>query len=206
MKNSTNIIFALLFVIMSSTVTAEDFKAEDAREHIKTTAEYVIDHIKTHRSELEQNPSQLYALVQEKLVPIIDFKRVSRWILGKHWRKATEAQRSKFTNEFTKLLIKTYSTALLKISDEIITYPPARGDAKDGKVGVKSVITLPDGRQFNVQYRMHHKDQGWKLYDISVDGVSLISTYRYSFKTEIRNVGLDGLLANLAEKNKGFSL
>ncbi len=206
MKKILNTALVLFLACSCFTAMAVDHKAEDARELIKTTAEEVISYIKTNRSDLEQDSSQLFLLVEEKLVPIIDFKRVSRWILGKHWRKASEFQKKKFTDEFKKLLINTYSTALMKISDEKLTYPPIKGEAKDGKVGVKSVITLPDGRRFNVQYRMHHKDFNWKIYDISVDGVSLVSTYRASFKTEIRKVGLDGLLANLTNKNKELSL
>ncbi len=199
-------ILALFLVVASSATLAVEVKAEDARELIKTTAEEVIDHVKGNRQSLEKDPNQLYSLVNEKIVPFVDFPRMSRWILGKHWRKASKAQKVQFTNEFKKLLVKTYATALLKFSDEKITYPPAKGEVKKGKVNIKSEITLPDGRQFSVQYRMHHKDQNWKIYDISVDGVSLVSTYRSSFSTEIRKVGLDGLLANLVEKNKGFKI
>ncbi len=195
---------AFFFLLVSTGAMAS--KADDAREVIKTTAEGVIEYVKANRSDLEEDPAQLYTLVNERLVPIVDFPRVARWILGKHWRKASEEQKLKFTDEFKKLLIKTYGTALLKISDEQIIYPPMKGDSTKGKVNVKSEVILPDGRRFSVNYRMHNKDANWKIYDISVDGVSLISTYRSSFKTEIRKVGLDGLLESLAKKNEGFKI
>ena len=206
MKSFLNLIFAFFFFITTSSVIADEIKAEDARELIKTRSEEVISHVKLHRKSLKEDSSKLYSLVNKKMVPHIDFTRTSRWILGKHWRKASKEQRLQFSNEFKKLLIRTYSKALLKLSDEKINYPPVKGSVKKGKVSVKSEIILPDGRRFNVKYRMHHKDQDWKIYDISVDGVSLISTYRSTFSTEIGKVGLEGLLENLVKKNKGFNL
>lgn len=199
-------IFTFLLILASFTTMAGEVRAEDARELIKTTAEEIISHVKTNRSGLENDPSQLYALVNEKIVPFVDFPRMSRWILGKNWRKASDAQKAQFTEEFKKLLIKTYATALLKLSNEVITYPSVKNKVKNGKVSIKSEVILPGGQRFSLQYRMHHKDQNWKIYDVSVDGVSLISTYRSSFSTEIRKVGLEGLIANLVNKNKGFKI
>ncbi len=197
-------IFYLIFMFFFCTSAAMANEAEEARLVIKTTAEEVIDYVKSHRSELEQDKAKLHKLVNEKLVPIVDFKRAARWILGKNWRKATKDQRLQFKDEFKKLLIKTYSSSLLKISDEKVLYPPVKGEVRNGKVSVKSTIITHDGKRFSVDYRMHNKDKDWKIYDISVDGVSLISTYRSSFTTEIRNVGLDGLIQNLVKKNKEF--
>ena len=199
-------ILSCLLVLASYATLAGDVRAEDARDLIKKTAEGVIAHVKINRLAMEEDPAQLYAMVNEKLAPHVDFQRMSRWILGKHWRKASDDQKSQFTDEFKKLMIKTYATALLKLSDEEISYPPIKGETRNGKVSIKSEIVTPDGRRFTVLYRMHHKDQSWKIYDISVDGVSLISTYRSSFATEIRQVGLDGLLDNLENKNEGVNI
>lgn len=200
------ILFLVLFFGSSTILAASEISAEDARELIQTTAEEVIVEVQSHRSELEAHPDQLYTLVDEKIAPNVDFSRMSRWILGKkNWRKASQDQKEQFANEFKKLLIKTYSTALLKFSDEKISYLPV-SEIKNGKVKVMSEVTMPDGKSFNVQYRMHNKDVGWKIFDIAVDGVSLVSTYRSTFSTEIKKVGLDGLLKNLANKNKGVNI
>lgn len=199
------ILFLILFFGSSTILTASEISAEDARELIQTTAEDVIAHVESNRSRYEADPSQLYGLVNEKVSPSVDFSRMSRWILGKHWRKASPEQQVQFTSEFRKLLIKTYATALLKFSGEKISYLPVT-DIKNGKVRVKSEIVLSDGKHFNVQYRMHNKDKDWKIFDISVDGVSLVSTYRSSFSTEINKIGFEGLLNNLVSKNKGSNI
>lgn len=199
-------IFLLVLLFGSSTLlAASEISAEEARELIQTTAEDVIAEISTHRSSYEADPSELYTMVNDKIAPNVDFSRMSRWILGKHWRKASQDQKVQFTNEFRRLLIRTYSTALLKFSDEKISYFPV-GAIKNGKVRVKSEVIMPDGNRLNVQYRMHNKDKDWKIFDIAVDGVSLVATYRSSFSAEIKKVGISGLLNNLMDKNKGSNI
>ncbi len=197
---------AFLLIGFNPNVLSAEAQAESAQQLIKRTADEVISYVKQHRAELEKDPQKLYKLVNEKIVPHVDLMRVSRWVLGKHWRKATTEQKKKFAEEFKKLLIRTYATGLLKFTDEKIVYPPVKGGIKNGKVTVRSDIILPDGQKFSIQYRMHHKDKVWKIYDIAVDGVSLVSTYRTSFSTEIKKTGLKGLLASLEEKNRGFTI
>ncbi len=200
-------ILALIVFFCTVTVLAtSEISAEQARELIQSTAEDVISNVKTHRLDYEADPKRLYYLVNNKVAPNVDFSRMSRWVLGKYWKKASKDQKVQFTGEFKKLLIKTYSTALLKLSDEEIVYPEVEGGVKDGKVKVKSEIILPDGKHFTVQYRMHNKDGNWKIFDITVGGVSLVSTYRSSFSSEISKVGIDGLLSNLVDKNQGIDL
>ncbi len=198
--------FFLVFGSVSAPTYSVDLPAEGARDLIKFAAETVISYAKTNRTALQEDPTDLYITVNEIISPHVDFPRVARWILGKHWRKASQEQRLVFQDEFRKLLIRTYAKALLKVSDEKLIYPPLKGSVKNGKYTVRSALVLPDGRKFTVQYRMHNKDQSWKIYDISVEGVSLVSTYRSSFATEIRKVGLDGLLDNLVSKNEGFNI
>lgn len=196
----------LMFVLINSLSLAAEASADEARSLIKTTADEVIARVKAERDDLSNDTNRLYHLVNSTIVPHVDFHRMSRWILGKHWRKASKGQQHQFVEEFKKLLIKTYATALLKFSDEEIVYLPAREQVKDGRVTIRSEVRRPDGQRFDVQYRMHHKDQDWKVYDISVDGVSLVSTYRNSFSTTIGKEGLEGLLAELFEKNKGLNI
>ncbi|MFK8067660.1 MAG: phospholipid-binding protein MlaC [Gammaproteobacteria bacterium] len=201
-----SILALILFFCTSTTIAASEVSAEQARELIQSTAEDVISDVKAHRTDYEANPTRLYSLVNNKVAPNVDFSRMSRWVLGKHWKKASKDQKVQFTGEFKKLLIRTYSTALLKLSDEEILYPEVEGGVKNGKVKVRSEIILPDGKHFTVQYRMHSKDVNWKIFDITVDGVSLVSTYRSSFSSEINKVGLAGLLSNLVDKNQGLDI
>lgn len=216
MRTNTNSLFtffglrfsAMLSLLAVLTVMPMAYAAEadDARELIKTTADQVVAEVRANHAELKEDTNQLYVLINELIVPHVDFKRMSRWILGKHWRKASATQKAMFMEEFKKLLIKTYGTALLKFSNEEIVYLPNNEPVKKGKVTVRSEIRQANGQRFNVQYRMHNKDNAWKVYDISVDGVSLISTYRNSFSTKINQAGLDALNAELAEKNQNLTL
>lgn len=196
----------LLFILINPLSLAAEASADEARSLIKSTADEVIARVKTERDDLSKDTDRLYRLVNSTIVPHVDFHRMSRWILGKHWRKASTIQQSQFVEEFKKLLIKTYATALLKFSDEEIIYLPAKDQVEDGRVTIRSEVRRADGQRFDVQYRMHHKDQDWKVYDISVDGVSLVSTYRNSFSTKIGKEGIEGLLAELFEKNKGLKI
>lgn len=198
-------VFAIL-VMINFTALAGQANGEEARELIRTTSEQVITRVIQDRESLKNNPRELYHLINTTIVPHIDFRRMSRWVLGKNWRRASLHQQEQFMDEFRKLMIRTYSTALVKFSDEEIIFLPIKEPAANGRVTVRSEVRTPDGQRFKVDYRMHNKDKGWKVYDISVDGVSLVSTYRSSFATEIRRVGLDGLLTNLVDKNQGLNI
>ncbi len=203
----TAIISVLLFCLMSQTSMAKsEPNADDARAVIQTTADAVINEVKNNFDELNADTNKLYQLVNKEIVPHVDFKRMSRWILGKHWRKASSAEKAQFIEEFKKLLAKTYASALLKFSNEEIVYLPNNEAVKNGKVVIRSEIRQEKGQRFDVQYRMHHKDESWKVYDISVGGVSLVSTYRNSFSKKIEQAGIKGLNAELHEKNKGIEL
>jgi phospholipid transport system substrate-binding protein len=174
---------------------------DEAQQLVKTTADRVIARIKVERDVLRADPIRLHGLVDELIVPHFDFVRMSQWVLGKHWRGANTEQKSRFVNEFRKLLIRTYATALLEYSDRKIRYLPVHKDSEAKTVTVKTEVEQPGNKTVPINYRMHVKGNSWKVYDVSVDGVSLVSTYRASFASEIRKSGLDGLINSLAAKN-----
>ncbi len=186
----------LLFPLVVTAVTPQD-----AQDLAKTTADKVIARVKVEKAALRANPLRLNALVDELVIPHFDFERMSQWVLGKHWPGASVAQRSKFVVEFRQLLVRTYAKSLLEYSDWEIHYLPvlAGGDGKS--VTVKTEVQRPGGDAIPMSYRMHTKDDGWKVYDVTVDGVSIVSTYRSSFSSEIRKGGLDALIQRLVEKN-----
>lgn len=182
--------------------TAAGAASEEPQEVIKSTTDQVIDRIKADRESLREEPMRLRGIVDEYIAPHFDFPRMSQWVLGKYWREATDDSRERFIEEFKNLLVRTYASALLEYSEQQIVYHPvnAPGDAR--MVTVRTDIEQDNGAPIPIVYKMHNKDGDWKVFDVSVDGVSLISTYRASFASEIRKGGLDGLIATLAARNE----
>ncbi len=176
---------------------------QDAQSTVKDTSEKVIARVKTEREVLRANPLRLHKLVDELIFPNFDFLRISRWVLGKHWQGASPQQKARFIEEFRKLLIRTYAMALLEYADRTIKYLPVHAAPNDKTVTVKTEVEQVGSTPVPINYRMHIKDNGWKVYDVSVNGVSLISTYRSAFASEIRQSGLDALINSLASKNTG---
>jgi len=141
-------------------------------------------------------------IVSDIIEPHIDFTRVSRLVLGKHWKRATPEQRQKFKKEFRELLIRTYAVAFSEYSEWDIKYLPLKTHPEDKKVLVKTEIIRPGASPIAVNYRMFHKNDSWKVYDVVIEGISFINNYRTTFKNEVARSGsLDSVIARLAEKN-----
>ncbi len=172
---------------------------------VKETSEGVISRIESQRAELEANPSHVYELVNELVIPHFDFISMSKWVLGKNWKSANEAQRNEFIEQFKTLLVRTYARALLEYSGQEVKYFPSEQNPNSNLAVVKTELTSKGAQPFPVAYRMHQKDELWKVVDVSVDGVSLVSTYRGSFATQIKKEGFDSLIKKLAEKNENLA-
>ncbi len=171
---------------------------------VKTTTEKVLERVQNDKAALQADPAKMYTLVSELIFPHFDFDIMSQWVLGEHWGSADDAARGAFVDQFRKLLVRTYATALLEFSDQRITYPPI--DQKPGSKTalVKQEISQPGSDSIPIVYRLHNKSSDWKVFDVSVDGVSLVKTYRASFGSMIRDGGLSGLIASLDSKNKQY--
>lgn len=172
-------------------------------EVVQQTSSQVIERVKRDKEQLRADPMRLSALVDELVFPHFDFERMGRFVLGKNWNGASEDQRSRFVQEFRGLLTRTYATALLEYSDRAINYLPATAEPDGRQATVRSEIEQPGAQPVPLSYRMHLTDDGWKVYDVSVEGVSLISTYRSSFAQEVRQGGIQGLIDSLAARNAG---
>ena len=171
-------------------------------EVVKETAEGVISHIESNRSFLEANPEKIYDMVNELVIPRFDFISMSKWVLGKHWKTASETQRSKFITQFKALLVRTYARALLEYSGQNIKYYPVEQNPQSNLAVVKTELISSSRAQLPILYRMHQKNEEWKVVDVAVDGVSLVTTYRGSFATQIKKNGFDALLNELSKKNE----
>ena len=168
---------------------------------VKATAESVISHIEENRSVLEKSPEKIYDMVDQLIIPRFDFISMSKWVLGKHWKQASEEQRSEFIIQFKELLVRTYARALLEYSGQEIKYFPVEQNPESNLAVVRTELTSKSSAQLPILYRMHQKNEEWKVVDVSVDGVSLVTTYRGSFATQIKKNGFDSLLNELSKKN-----
>lgn len=189
----------VLFFVAAVSVQAV---SQDATEVVKSTSQEVLERLEAEKAKLEENPGRIYELINKLVVPRFDFTSMSRWVLGRDsWKSASEEQRQAFINEFRTLLVRTYAKALLEYSEEEIKYYPAQGNPDSNLVVVKTEVRQQSG-VIPIHYRMHLRDEEWKVVDVAVDGVSLVSTYRGSFASEIRKNGLDSLIAKIEERNK----
>ncbi|MEY3743179.1 MAG: hypothetical protein RLZZ541_234 [Pseudomonadota bacterium] len=168
---------------------------------VKQTADDVLTIIKNDREIQAGNQQKLYAVIEEKILPNFDFDRVCRMVLGKNWKSATPEQQALFQKEFRSLLLRTYSSALSKYKDQVIEYKPMRYEVDEKNVSVKTQILQSGGQPIAVDYSLVKGTAGWKVYDIVIESVSLVTNYRSQFSNEIRQNGLDSLNKKLADKN-----
>jgi len=144
-------------------------------------------------------------LAEQMILPNIDFRVASQWVLGKHWRTASPTQREAFIDEFRALLVNTYLRSLKKYQDYTVRILAARPGQPDGRAVVDAEVLQPDGPPIKVMFRLHQQKQDWQVYDIVIEGVSLVATHRSGFATEIRDKGLDSLIAHLVVRNASES-
>jgi len=152
-----------------------------------------------------QDVARVRALAERYILPHVDFQVAAQWALGKYWRTATPVQRERFVREFRRLLLNTYLRSIDNYRENRIRILPARGELERGRATVDAEVELPGGPTVHVAFRLHRPESDWLVYDISVEGVSLVATHRSGFAQEIRDMGLDSLIARLAELNAEYS-
>ena len=189
----------VLSLLAPGPVLASDMSPQ---EMVRDTSSRMLLAMHTEQDLIEREPAHLYALVEEIVLPYFDFRRMSQWVLGKSWRQATAEQREQFVAQFRMLLVRTYGTALLEYADEEIVYLPTAEEKNAAKVTVRTEIEQPGVGVIPIFYSMYRSDAGWKVYDISISGVSLVTNYRSTYGSIIRKDGIDHLIDRLAEQNR----
>ncbi|CAK0744425.1 phospholipid transport system substrate-binding protein [Gammaproteobacteria bacterium] len=184
------------------TISTVQRAVEDPQQLVKNITDSVLSKLHTQQEEMRRDPHLIYAFVEELVLPHFDFERMSRWVLGRYWNDATAAQRIRFVEEFRNLLVRTYGVALLDYTDEKIQFLPSRGDPAQGEVTVRISIKH-HGNTVSVDSNLYLSEGKWKVYDVDINGVSLVANYRNSFAAEIRKSGMDGLITRLTERNQG---
>jgi len=170
---------------------------------VKTITQEVVAVLKQDKDIQAGNPKKVSALIETKILPHFDFTRMTRIAMARNWRLASPEQRKELTEEFKTLLVRTYSTALSSYRDQQIDFRPLRAKPEDTEVTVKTEVKQPNSPQpVSIDYEMEKTPGGWKVYDVKVSGVSLVTTYRETFATEVKERGVDGLIKSLGAKNR----
>jgi phospholipid transport system substrate-binding protein len=169
---------------------------------VKSTADEVLSIIKQDKDIQAGNTRKVVELVEAKVLPHFDFARMTRLAMGRNWNKASDAQKETLIKEFRTLLVRTYSVSLSQYRNQALEYKPTKVGAEDKEVLVKTLVIQPGGQPIPIDYRMGKGADGWKVFDILVDGVSLVTNYRSEFNSQIEQVGVDGLIKSIADKNK----
>jgi len=171
---------------------------------IRQTSVHLLAEIKANSERYQQDPTGLYALVEEVVLPYFDFSSMTDLVLDRYRDKVTMSQRPQIIREFRVLLVRTYTRALLDYTDQEIIYLPSEVSEETGNVTVKTEIEQEGGFPIPLDYSLHPSEQGWKVYDISVDNVSLVLNYRSSFARQIRKHGVEGLIESLRDRNQDY--
>lgn len=180
---------------------------DDPQPLVEEKINELLRRLKENREQIRNDESIAYRISDELIAPYIDFPRVTRLIIGKYWRTATEEQRQQLVEQVRELLIRSYVTAMRSYIDDIVSnadsfhYRPSRYRPGDRKASVVADFDLDGGQTVEVQYQLYYRD-AWKIYDIRIEGISLVLTYRTSFGEQIRRDGLDQLIARLVERNR----
>jgi phospholipid transport system substrate-binding protein len=198
-KNIVRSVLMSLAVCLGTVSVARAETAPDAL--IKQVSTDVLDAVKADKSIQAGDVQKVVALVDVKVMPHINFQRMTASAVGRYWRQATPEQQKRLQEEFKTLLVRTYSGALAQVKDQTVALKPMRSTPQDTEVVVRTEVR-GKGDPVQLDYRLEKSGDAWKIYDVNVLGVWLVENYRNSFSQEIGASGIDGLIAKLAERNK----
>jgi len=189
----------LLLAVLASNYASATVPPEQV---IMDASERMLNILRTEGNTVRKDKERIYALIEEIILPHIDIEKMSRWVLGKHWRKATPEQRTQFAGQFRILLMRTYATAMTEYSGQSFNYLPLRANPGDADVVVKTELKQPGGYPIPISYSLYLANSEWKVYDVTIDGISLVGNYRTSFSAQIKRSGFEDLINRLAERNQ----
>jgi phospholipid transport system substrate-binding protein len=198
-------IFLLLAVVLGFNTPAA--QAADIPPDVlaRTTTQEVLAILKQDKELQSGNQTKLHQLVEAKILPNFDFNRMTQLAVGKHWPRASAEQKQALVTEFRNLLVRTYSNSLTAFTNQAVEFKPLAMKPTDADVTVHSEIQQPGGQPIPIDYSMYKTSFGWKVYDVTIDGVSLVTNYRASFSSTIRQQGIDGLIKTLASQSNRSS-
>ncbi len=198
---------AMASALSQATAASSDI-GKDPQPALADAINELIERLQKNADRIKIDSAIAYQISDELIAPRIDFPRIARLVIGKHWRAASEVQRKQLIEEIRSLLVRSYVTAMISYTDQIlaqkdhIKYLPSRYTSGDNKASVRASIELDSGQTVEVQYQLYFSDNVWKIYDIRIEGISLAISYRTSFGEKIQREGIDSLIAQLAERNQ----
>jgi phospholipid transport system substrate-binding protein len=189
-------------LLVSPLVATQAFAADEAPDVlVKRISGEVMDAVKADAAIQKGDIGRIVTLVDTKIMPNVNFSRMTSSAVGRYWRQATPEQQKQLQDEFKILLVRTYAGALGEVKDQTLSFRPLRSRPEDTEVVVRSEVR-GRGEPIQLDYRLEKTPQGWKIYDLNVLGVWLVETYRTQFAQEIGAKGIDGLIATLTQRNK----
>lgn len=198
MRKTLGLALSVPVMLAAASALAQE-QAPDAL--MKRVSEEVIAEIRKDKDIRAGDAAKIAALVEAKIVPHFDFRRITQIAMGAHWRRANPEQQERVTHEFKTLLVRTYSGALAGYRNQVIEFKPLRAAAADTEVTVRSQVRQPGAEPIAIEYDLAKNSQEWKVFDVRIAGMSLVASYRSAFAEEVRNRGVDGLIALLSQKN-----
>jgi phospholipid transport system substrate-binding protein len=201
MKKFLSFVF---FAFFAGVVAAEEAPAPDVL--VQHVTEDVLEIVRKDKDIQNGNSQKILELIDKKVLPHFNFTHMTALAVGKEWRKASPQQQQQLTVEFRTLLVRTYSNALVSYKNQKVNYKPFKMGAADTDVLVRTEMLQPGAKPVQIEYSLEKIDGAWKVYDVVVAGISLVTNYRDQFGQEIRANGVDGLIASIAAKNKSLEV
>jgi phospholipid transport system substrate-binding protein len=200
MKKTCIKYLATVFLLINSLVVLA--AQQDPMKFLKDVSDSVMSELRKNKSEIASEPNKLYDLIQRFIIPNVDFIEMSQWIAGrKAWAQASSSQQDEFIQQFKILVVKTYGSALIGYSDNKVTFPPQDIDVTKDRIEVVSWVKRPSNDDIRVKYRLVKNGDSWKVYDLEVEGVSILRGFMAQFSEEIRNQGLSSAIQQMKEHN-----
>jgi len=169
---------------------------------VRDLSNEVLATIKADKALAGGDVNRVQKLIDEKILPYVDFQKMTQLAVGRGWRQATPEQRAALTREFRTLLVRTYSGALSQVTDHQVQLRPFRAQPADTDVLVRTSVVATRGDPIQLDYRLEKTDAGWKIYDVNILGVWLVENYKTQFASQINAGGVDGLIKTLTDRNK----
>lgn len=205
MKNIKAMLFGLIAAAATALVPAGAIADDLAPDTlIKNVSTEVLTIVRQDRDIQSGNTQRVIQLVEQKVLPHFNFTRMTQLAVGRDWNKATPEQKKQLIGEFRNLLVRTYSNALTAYKNQSIDFKPLKMQPADTDLTVRTQVNQPGGKPIKIDYNLEKLADGWKVYDVVIADVSLVTNYRETFAQEVRNGGIDGLVKALAAKNKSL--
>ena len=194
--------YRILATLLAALLPAFAAAQESPDALVKRTADEILAIIKADKDIQNGNSAKVVELAEQKVLPHFDFERMTRLAVGRNWSQASDAQKQALIKEFRTLLVRTYSTSLSQYRNQTIEVKPTKVAAADKEATVRTAVIQQGGPPIPIDYAMEKVDSGWKVYDVVIDGASLVTTYRGTFNDQIQKGGIDALVKTLQDRNR----